>query len=135
MTGAAIERSYELARQTGARVSLDLIFAAPGERLRTWQRDLDAAIAAAAGSRVDVRLDDRTRHSVLEPSPSRPSDRSRRRAAAADVRNGDRYADRRRVRTLRSVQLCPAPVAVRAQPGLLAGSTILRRRPRRGQLR
>ena len=41
---AAIERSYQLARQTRARVSLDLMFAAPGERLKTWQRDLELAV-------------------------------------------------------------------------------------------
>ena len=44
---AAIERSFELARQSGALVSLDLMFAAPGERLRTWQRDLELAVQLA----------------------------------------------------------------------------------------
>ena len=41
---AAIERSFALARSTAAQVSLDLIFAAPGERLSTWQRDLNRAV-------------------------------------------------------------------------------------------
>lgn len=37
--------SVYLARSRGAAVSLDLIFAAPGETLDLWQRDLEAAIA------------------------------------------------------------------------------------------
>lgn len=41
----AILRAIELAREAGMRVSLDLIFAAPGETLEEWLADLDEAIA------------------------------------------------------------------------------------------
>jgi oxygen-independent coproporphyrinogen-3 oxidase len=41
--GSAVER----ARRAGIQVSLDLIFAAPGETLHQWSADLDAAIALA----------------------------------------------------------------------------------------
>jgi oxygen-independent coproporphyrinogen-3 oxidase len=40
---ADIARSYDLARQYTASVSLDLIFAAPGETLAQWRGDLEAA--------------------------------------------------------------------------------------------
>ncbi len=40
-----IRRSVSLAREMGAAVSLDLIFAAPGETLTLWQHDLRQAIA------------------------------------------------------------------------------------------
>jgi len=42
---ADIRRAVELARQAGMRVSLDLIFAAPGETLEQWRADLEQAIA------------------------------------------------------------------------------------------
>jgi len=42
---AAILRAVELARSAGMRVSLDLIFAAPGETLEEWLADLEEAIA------------------------------------------------------------------------------------------
>ncbi len=42
-----IERSYRWARDTGAKVSLDLIFAAPREKLKTWRRDLQSALELA----------------------------------------------------------------------------------------
>jgi oxygen-independent coproporphyrinogen-3 oxidase len=42
-----IERSVALARTAGMQVSLDLIFAAPGETLDQWSADLDAALALA----------------------------------------------------------------------------------------
>jgi oxygen-independent coproporphyrinogen-3 oxidase len=44
---SAIRRSFEMARQAGLQVSLDLIFATPGETLADWQRDLEAAIELA----------------------------------------------------------------------------------------
>ena len=40
-----IRRAVELARQAGMQVSLDLIFAAPGETLEQWQDDLEQAVA------------------------------------------------------------------------------------------
>ncbi len=40
-----IQRAVELARNAGMRVSLDLIFAAPGETLEQWLADLEGAIA------------------------------------------------------------------------------------------
>jgi oxygen-independent coproporphyrinogen-3 oxidase len=46
-SGADIRRSVELVRQHGMDVSLDLIFAAPGETLAEWKRDLAAAIELA----------------------------------------------------------------------------------------
>jgi putative oxygen-independent coproporphyrinogen III oxidase len=42
-----IERAYAAARSLAKSVSLDLIFAAPGETLDDWRRDLAAAIALA----------------------------------------------------------------------------------------
>jgi len=39
-----IRKSVRLAREAGMRVSLDLIFAAPGESLDEWQADLDEAL-------------------------------------------------------------------------------------------
>lgn len=42
-----IQRAVQAARQYIASVSLDLIFAAPGESLDDWQRDLAAALALA----------------------------------------------------------------------------------------
>lgn len=39
-----IERAVELARAANMRVSVDLIFAAPGESLAEWKADLEAAI-------------------------------------------------------------------------------------------
>ena len=42
---AAILRAVELVRKAGMCVSLDLIFAAPGETLEQWLADLEAAIA------------------------------------------------------------------------------------------
>ena len=42
---ADILRSVELARAAGMQVSLDLIFAAPGETLEQWLADLEEAIA------------------------------------------------------------------------------------------
>lgn len=44
---ADIGRAVALARSAGMQVSLDLIFAAPGETLQQWSADLDAAIALA----------------------------------------------------------------------------------------
>jgi oxygen-independent coproporphyrinogen-3 oxidase len=44
---ADIERAVELARGAGMGVSLDLIFAAPGESLAQWAGDVAAAIALA----------------------------------------------------------------------------------------
>lgn len=46
---ADIRRSVEVAADAGLEVSLDLIFAAPGETLAQWKADLDAAIALAPG--------------------------------------------------------------------------------------
>ncbi len=40
-------RAVEQARRFAKSVSLDLIFAAPGETVEDWQRDLDAALALA----------------------------------------------------------------------------------------
>ena len=42
-----IERAFAAARSFASSVSLDLIFAAPGETLEDWRRDLDAALALA----------------------------------------------------------------------------------------
>ena len=42
---ADIRRTVEIARQAGMRVSVDLIFAAPGENLKEWKADLEAAIS------------------------------------------------------------------------------------------
>jgi oxygen-independent coproporphyrinogen-3 oxidase len=42
---ADVVRSIEMARQAGMQVSIDLIFAAPGETLAVWQDDLRAALA------------------------------------------------------------------------------------------
>lgn len=42
---AEIERAFALAKGAARSVSLDLIFAAPGETLENWAADLDAAIA------------------------------------------------------------------------------------------
>lgn len=42
-----IGRAVELAREADMRVSLDLIFAAPGETFEQWQADLDQALALA----------------------------------------------------------------------------------------
>ncbi|MEX2315917.1 MAG: radical SAM family heme chaperone HemW [Pirellulales bacterium] len=44
---ADIERAVGLARRFGLAVSLDLIFATPGETLSQWAGDLDAALALA----------------------------------------------------------------------------------------
>jgi len=45
---ASVPRAVELARAGGIdRISLDLIFAIPGQTLDAWQRDLDAALALA----------------------------------------------------------------------------------------
>jgi oxygen-independent coproporphyrinogen-3 oxidase len=44
---ADIGRATELARRAGMQVSLDLIFAAPGETLDQWSADLDVAIRLA----------------------------------------------------------------------------------------
>jgi len=44
-TATDIERSIQWAHDAGMQVSLDLIFATPGEALSQWQADLDAAIA------------------------------------------------------------------------------------------
>ncbi len=44
---ADIRRSVELAREAGMQVSLDLIFAAPGETLADWRSDLEMAISLA----------------------------------------------------------------------------------------
>jgi oxygen-independent coproporphyrinogen III oxidase len=44
---ADIERSVAMAHVAGLNVSLDLIFATPGETLAQWSDDLDAAIALA----------------------------------------------------------------------------------------
>jgi oxygen-independent coproporphyrinogen-3 oxidase len=43
----AVQRSIELARQAGMQVSLDLIFATPGESLVDWRADLEKALALA----------------------------------------------------------------------------------------
>ena len=42
-----VMRSMELARKAGMQVSLDLIFAAPGETLADWQLELQEAVALA----------------------------------------------------------------------------------------
>jgi oxygen-independent coproporphyrinogen-3 oxidase len=44
---ADIERSLLLAHQAGMQVGLDLIFAAPGETLAIWERDLEQALSLA----------------------------------------------------------------------------------------
>jgi oxygen-independent coproporphyrinogen-3 oxidase len=44
---AHIARAVELARRAGMQVSLDLIFATPGETLEQWSADIDAALALA----------------------------------------------------------------------------------------
>ncbi len=44
-SGQDIGRAVELARQAGLHVSLDLIFATPGETLDQWLADVDSAIA------------------------------------------------------------------------------------------
>jgi oxygen-independent coproporphyrinogen III oxidase len=46
-TRSDVLRSMELARGAGMLVSIDLMFAAPGERLDLWLRDLDEAIELA----------------------------------------------------------------------------------------
>ncbi len=46
-SAADIRRSIDLVRSHGMDVSLDLIFAAPGEKLDDWRRDLAAAIELA----------------------------------------------------------------------------------------
>jgi len=43
--GSDIARAIDLAHALGLAVSLDLIFATPGERLDQWEADLDAALA------------------------------------------------------------------------------------------
>ncbi|MEX2093230.1 MAG: radical SAM family heme chaperone HemW [Pirellulales bacterium] len=44
-SGQDIGRAVEMARQAGLHVSLDLIFATPGETLDQWLADVDSAIA------------------------------------------------------------------------------------------
>lgn len=44
---ADIERSVNLAKDAGLQISLDLIFATPGELLTEWRADLDAALSLA----------------------------------------------------------------------------------------
>ena len=44
---ADIEQSCRWCRETGARVSIDLIFAAPREKVSTWRKDLAAALELA----------------------------------------------------------------------------------------
>ena len=46
-----------LARKHVERVSLDLIFAAPGETLDGWLADLESADGAQARPRLDLRAD------------------------------------------------------------------------------
>ena len=48
-SSADIHRSVELAHNAGMQVSLDLIFATPGETLAEWQTDLEEAIALEPG--------------------------------------------------------------------------------------
>ena len=43
-TAAIVQRAVELVREAGLALSLDLIFASPGETLDRWRRDLDQAI-------------------------------------------------------------------------------------------
>jgi oxygen-independent coproporphyrinogen-3 oxidase len=43
-SAASIQQSVGLARMAGMQISLDLIFAAPGETLADWRADLEAAI-------------------------------------------------------------------------------------------
>jgi oxygen-independent coproporphyrinogen-3 oxidase len=44
-SAANIQQSVDLARTAGMQISLDLIFAAPGETLTDWRADLEAAVA------------------------------------------------------------------------------------------
>ncbi len=50
---AQVAAACDLARQTSAQVSLDLIFGVPGESLRTWRRDL-AAVRQLAPDHVST---------------------------------------------------------------------------------
>jgi oxygen-independent coproporphyrinogen-3 oxidase len=43
-TASDIQRAVPLVREHGQQIALDLIFAVPGETLRTWHRDLDHAV-------------------------------------------------------------------------------------------
>jgi oxygen-independent coproporphyrinogen-3 oxidase len=44
-----VKHALELARQAGMEASIDLIFAAPGETLEDWQRELQRALALEVG--------------------------------------------------------------------------------------
>lgn len=52
-SAADVNRSVELCREAGLDVSVDLIFAAPGETLEGWRRDV-AAVAALAPDHVST---------------------------------------------------------------------------------
>ena len=64
-------RPSACAKRAGMHVSLDLIFATPGETLDQWSADLDAALALAPRPRFDVRPHVRARHGILEPPLAR----------------------------------------------------------------
>ncbi len=132
---ADIERAALLARRIGMQVSLDLIFATPDETLAEWQADLERGDRARAGTCFDVWPDVRTRRRVLDPKIARRVGGSRRGFTARYVRARHRSPDRRRLRTLRSVELRPARLPVAAQPGVLVGRRILRGRPGRRTIR
>jgi len=90
-----IYESVRLAREAGMRVSLDLIFAAPGESLAEWQTDIDEGGAEpAARASIDLRADFRERDYILESARRGRALKRFGRAGARDVFGGDRSAQR-----------------------------------------
>ena len=69
--------AYRAARAAGFDdVSVDLLYACPGQDLATWVRTLDEALAWAPGSPLRLRAHARARH-PLRPAPARRRCRTR----------------------------------------------------------
>ena len=113
------------------QVSLDLIFATPGETLDEWRADLDAAIALEPDHVSTYGLTFEQGTAFWSRRLRGELGGGRRRVAARHVRARDRSADGRRLRALRSLELRPARLPLAAQPGVLVGRRLFRGRPGR----
>ncbi len=95
-----VRRCFDLLRPHVTSLAFDLIFAAPGETLAVWRKDLETALSLEPDHVSTYGSNLRARCTFLEPACQGPSAQRRRRFGKSDVRTRHRHVDRRRLRAL-----------------------------------
>ena len=120
-----IATAIGLARAAGMQVSLDLIFATPGETLSDWDSDLEAAHRSRAGSCFDLRPHLRARHGFLEPPASRRAGSKSTKSCSATCMRWPSTGSRPPASSTTKSRTSPGPAAARGTTRRIGRATAI----------